>query len=56
MCCYTDTEIYTDQALTFNICKMIMEKIIISLKKFKNINFCTHFLLYNLKCYKHTKH
>lgn len=52
MCCYTDTEIYTDQALTFNICKMIMEKIIISLKKLKNINFCTHFLLYNLKCYK----
>ncbi len=32
-----------------NICKMIMEKIIISLK---NINYCTHFLLYNLKCYK----
>lgn len=52
MCCYTDTEIYTDQALTFNICKMIMEKIIISFKKLKNITFCTHFLLYNLKCYK----
>lgn len=44
MCCYTDTEIYTDQALTFNICKMIMEKIII---KFKILIF-VHILFYTI--------
>jgi len=48
MKCYTDTEIYTDQTLTFNICKMIMEKIIISLKKNLKILIFVHIFFYTI--------